>query len=208
LNIIRKFYLAWYTDTEKGDAGPSDPLAVLEKVTDAQTHLTKVQMPRLESLQGASEHYNSDPYALSVKVRKRFRTEKKVEKEKQAVDDQIKDQYGLPETLRLVEDDDDAKSEARVEWEKGRKELEVRENAKKRRLSLDRTVLPVSSSSMASRSRLVSSLSSSSQSRRGTSSNVVTSLRARILENTARQSNSFGRRAGERNGSRLSLREK
>jgi len=195
-------------DTEKGNAGPSDPLAVLEKVTDAQTHLTKVQMPRLESLQGASEHYNSDPYALSVKVRKRFRTEKKVEKEKQAVDDQIKDQYGLPETLRLVEDDDDAKSEARVEWEKGRKELEVRENAKKRRLSLDRTVLPVSSSSMASRSRLVSSLSSSSQSRRGTSSNVVTSLRARILENTARQSNSFGRRAGERNGSRLSLREK
>jgi len=194
-------------DTEKANAGPSDPLAALEKSADAQTHLTKVQIPRLESLQSVSEHYNSDPYTLSLKVRKRFRTEKKVEKEKQAMDDQLKGRYGLPETLRLAEDDDDAKSEARVEWEKGRRELEDRENTKRRKLSLSTSALPVSSSSMMLRSRPASLGSSSSQTGRGHSNDVVTSLRARILENTARQSNSFGRGAGEKSSPRLGLRQ-
>jgi coiled-coil domain-containing protein 130 len=186
-----------HIDTEKGNAGPSDPLAALEKSTDAQTHLTKVQIPRLESLQGVSEHYNSDPYALSLKARKRFRTEKKADKEKQAVDNQLKNRYGLPETLHLVQDDDGAKSEAKLEWEKGRRELERRDNAKRRRLSLDASVLSMSSSSIISRSQPGSS--SSSQSRRRPSNTVTTSLRARILENTARQSNPFGRKVCEKN---------
>lgn len=119
-----------------------------------------------------------------------------MDKEKQAVDDQIKGRYGLPETLCLVDDDEDAKSEARVEWEKGRRELAAREKAKRRRLSVGSTALPISS--MISHSRPTS---------RGASSNVLTSLRARILENTARQSNSFGQRAGAKTRSGLGLRE-
>ncbi|KIM84404.1 hypothetical protein PILCRDRAFT_818768 [Piloderma croceum F 1598] len=193
-------------DTEKGDAGPSDPLAALEKSTDAQTHLTKVQMPRLESLQSVSEHYNSDPYSLSLKVRKRFRAEKKVEKEKQSVDDLIKGRYGLPETLRLVDDDDDVKSEAKEGWEKGRRELGMRRDAKRQRLSLGTTSLPASSTSKISRSRPISS---SPQSRSGQSNDVVTSLRARILENTSRQSklSSHDQGAGKNVNSRFGVRK-
>lgn len=135
-----------------------------------------------------SEHYNSDPYALSLRVRKRFRAEKKVDKEKKVADDQIKGKYGLPETLRLVEDDADSRSEAREEWEKGRRQLEVQESAKRRRLALETTVIPTPSTSGLSR------LKSPSSSRSSKSSNsVAASLRARILENSARKSDPFTR---------------
>jgi coiled-coil domain-containing protein 130 len=177
-------------DTEKANAGPSDPLAALEKLTDAQNHVTKVQVPRLESLQAVSEHYNSDPYSLSLKVRKRFRAEKKAEKEKKAVDDGIKERYGLPESLSLLQEDDQAKSEAIEEWEKGRRELEARENTKRRRL--ESTAIPTSATAKLSHLRPTSKLSSGSTVKR-TSNSAVSSLRARILENTARHSDPFGR---------------
>ncbi|KII84440.1 hypothetical protein PLICRDRAFT_701980 [Plicaturopsis crispa FD-325 SS-3] len=171
-------------DTE-GKAGPSDPLAVLEKSTDAQNHLTKVQAPRLESLQAVSEQYNADPYTLSTKVRKRFREEKKIEKQKRDADDQIKGKYALPETLGLVPDDDDAKDEARQAWERGRRELELRERSKRRRFAIDVTSIPAVAPSREQRKLAASS------SKRSQPHNTVTSLRARILENTARQSDPF-----------------
>jgi coiled-coil domain-containing protein 130 len=162
----------------EGNAGPIDPLAALEKTTDAQNHLTKVSVPRLESLQTMSEHYNSDPYALSLKVRKRFREEKKVEKQKKTVDDQIKGRYGLPETLSLLEDDDKTTEEAKQGWARGRQELQLQESSKRRKLSAGITTIPSSNSSLKSG---MPSLS-----------NPISSLRARILENTAQQSNPFG----------------
>lgn len=153
-------------------------------------------MPRLESLQSVSEQYNSDPYALSLKVRKRFRTEKKVRKEKQAVDDLIKGRYGLPETLCLVEDDD-VKLEAREEWQKGRRELQMGDHPK-RRLSLG-TASVSTPNVLPSRPILPSS-----QSRRNPSNDAVTSLRARILENTSRKSSYFSREISEKTHTRLS----
>src|ERR1700733_8388626 len=95
-----KYYICHALDTD-GSTSVTDPLAALEKTTDAQNHLTKVQVPRLESLQSVSEHYNSDPYSLSLKVRKRFREEKKLDKAKKAVDDGIRGKYALPEDLTL-----------------------------------------------------------------------------------------------------------
>jgi len=181
-------------DTEKGNAGPSDPLAALEKSTDAQNHLKNVQMPRLESLQVVSEHYNSDPYSLSSKVRKRFRAEKKAEKEKEAADEGIKDRYGLPETLSLLQEDDRTKSEAIQEWEKERRELELRENSKRRRLASEGIAMSTSSTIKLSQSRPGSVQSSGSTVRLGSSS-AVSSLRARILENTARRSDSCRKRS-------------
>lgn len=158
---------------------------MLEKSTDAQNHLTKVQAPRLESLQAVSEQYNADPYTLSTKVRKRFREEKKIEKQKRDADDQIKGKYALPETLGLVPDDDDAKDEARQAWEQGRRELELRERSKRRRLAIDVTSIPAVAPSREQRKLAASS------SKRSQPHNTVTSLRARILENTARQSDPF-----------------
>lgn len=126
-------------------------------------------MPRIESLQQLSEHYNADPYSLSSKVRKRFREEKKVEKLKQKADDELKGRYGLPETLSLVPEDDESRQAAKDEWDKGVRELESRRQAKRQRTGLQG---PLSSSS-----------------RKPTqSSGGLTSLRARILENTARRS--------------------
>lgn len=168
-----------YVDTEKANAGPPDPLAALEKTTDAQTHLTKVQIPRLESLQDASEQHNADPYALSMKVRKRFREEKKIDKAKTAIDDGIRGKYGLPETLALVEEDSDLRDEAKGEWERGQRELEARSSLKRRRLASETTSKSVNTS------RLKMPSMPASRTRRIESNKVVSSLRDRIMENTA-----------------------
>lgn len=148
-------------DTEAA-ATSVDPLSALEKSTDAQNHLTKVQIPRLESLQGLSDHYNDDPYARSALVRKYFRTEKKIYAAKRAADDQIKEQYGLPETLKLLEDGAEARDEAREEWVKGRRELEAQTSIRRARLLSSAKPCP--------------------------STNNLSSLRARILDNTRRSS--------------------
>jgi coiled-coil domain-containing protein 130 len=111
-----------------------------------------------------SEHYNSDPYTHSTRLRKRFREEKKVDQAKQKANDEIKGRYGLPASLSLVEDDEQAKQEAKEEWAKAKLEL----SSKRRKLGGD-----------------AKSPSSSS------SANPLKSLRTRILENTARHSNPF-----------------
>ena len=144
-------------DTD-GREGPVDPLAALEKSTDAQNYVNQVQKPRLEALQSVSDHYGSDPYSLSTKVRKRFREEKKIEQEKAAADDQLKNRYGLPQTLALAEESDATKAEAKEIWLKGRKDLESRHKKK------------------ATASTVGSSKSS-----------PLSSLRAQILQNTARR---------------------
>jgi len=158
-------------DTD-GNAGPADPLAALEKSTTAQDYVNKVQIPRLESLQDVSDRYNGDPYALSSLVRKRFRAEKKIDAAKRAADDQLKGRYGLPETLQLAAEDDESKTAAREQWEKGRRELEARTSIRKARLQS--SAIPLSLSS-----------TSSSQHR-----DPIALLKARVLSNT-RQSRSL-----------------
>lgn len=159
-------------DTD-GNAGPADPLAALEKSTTAQDHVNKVQIPRLESLQEVSDRYNSDPYALSSLVRKRFRAVKKIDAAKRAADDQLKGRYGLPETLQLAAEDDESMSAAREQWEKGRREHEARTSIRKARLQ--GSAIPLSFSS-----------TSSLQGR-----DPVALLKARVLSNT-RQSRGLG----------------
>ncbi|KAJ8503572.1 hypothetical protein ONZ45_g10746 [Pleurotus djamor] len=161
-------------DTE-GSAAPADPLASLEKSTDAQKNLTQVQVPRLESLQSVSDHYNSDPYTLSRKIRKRFREEKKVAAERQANDDALKGRYGLSETLKLVDDTDEDTLRAKEEWEHGRQGLERQERNKRQKLLL----------SSATRPTALIPLSGGS---RSSSSTAASSLRARLLGNTTRSS--------------------
>jgi coiled-coil domain-containing protein 130 len=146
-------------DKEAGES--NDPLVALEKTTDAQRHMETVQKPRIESLQGMSEHYNSDPYSLSLKVRKRFREEKKVEVARRQADDTIKGRYGLPATLRLLEDDEKAVQDARSQWASAKKALGEQES-KRRKIS--------------------------SPAPSDTSTNAVDSLRIRILQNTAKKS--------------------
>lgn len=186
-------YLAANTplDTDP-NAGPVDPLVALEKSTDAQNHMTKVQIPRLESLQSHSDHYGSDPYALSLKVRRKFRVEKKIEKEKEAADDSLKGKYGLPETLSLAAESDESRAQAQEDWRKGRLELEARQSAQKRKL-VEIGVVPVSRAAPALR-RLGAAGPPGPSGASSGSSGALDSLRARILGNTARKSNNARRR--------------
>ena len=128
-----------------------------------------VQVPRIESLQNASEHYNSDPYSLSSKARRKFREEKKIELKKRQSDDLLKGRYGLPTSLSLMEDDQVAVQEAKVEWEKGKRELQLRES--KRRRTLTETGL----------------IPSARISKNHTSDSPLNSLRTRLLQNTAKR---------------------
>ncbi len=149
-----------------------DPLAALEKTTDAQTHATKVQAPRLEQLEDLSAHYNEDPYTHSQRIRKRFRAEKKVEQARAEADKSLKEKYGLPSELALERaDDPGTTSEARDEWARGRAARAEENNSRKRKLVLEAPILPTSS-------------------RRGASASTesaASSLRARILSNNARR---------------------
>ncbi len=123
-----------------------------------------------------SERYSADPYSLSVKVRKKFREEKKIEQQKRKADDDIKGRYGLPTSLSLLEDDEKAKEEAKSAWEEARQHFQSQERAKRRRLGgLD---VPSTTSRTATGSK-------------SSSKSAVDSLRARVLENTARKGGSL-----------------
>jgi len=166
-------------DTERADA-PLDPLVALEKTAVASKNMNEVQIPRLESLQSISEQYNADPYSLSLKARKQFRQEKKVEQSKRKADDLIKDRYGLPTSLSLLEDDDEMVQEAKQKWMKGKEEIQRNQNLRKlrpRRLAMDQLSIPTPSS------RRIAPQSKEQ---------TLASLKARILDNTARKSYSFG----------------
>ncbi|KAF5359166.1 hypothetical protein D9756_003171 [Leucocoprinus leucothites] len=154
---------------------PDDPLAALEKTSEAQANLTKVQIPRLEALQSVSEHYNADPYSLSLKVRRKFREEKKIDQQKRKADDDLKGRYGLPASLSLLEDDAEAKEEAKSAWAEARQKLQSQEGAKRRRIGGVDVVVTPSLSRPASGSSSASSKSSS-----------LDTLRTRILSNTAK----------------------
>jgi coiled-coil domain-containing protein 130 len=134
-----------------------------------------------------SEHYNSDPYSLSVKARKKFRQEKKVEQQKRKADDDIKGRYGLPASLSLIEDDEIAKDEAKQAWEEARRQLRLQESSKKRRIA----GLGVPSTSI-SRTGVATLGSGSASSRphnsKSSSKSSLDTLRTRIMENTARNS--------------------
>ncbi|KAF8905007.1 DUF572-domain-containing protein [Gymnopilus junonius] len=161
-------------DTDKEQVN-IDPLAALEKTTDAKRLVETVQKPRIQSLQQTSEHYNADPYALSSKARKRFREEKKVEQNKRRSDDFLKDRYALPAGMSLLEEDEQAKEEARTEWQKAKLDRELRES-KRRKTTLDIISIPATSSRL---SRKASANSGS---------DALSSLRSRILQNTAKSS--------------------
>ncbi|TFK28181.1 DUF572-domain-containing protein [Coprinopsis marcescibilis] len=155
-------------DTDK-EGVAVDPLVALEKTAGAEKMLNEVHKPRIEALQGLSDHYNSDPYSLSVKARHKFRQEKKVEQTKRKAEDELKGRYGLPSTLKLVEEDDRAKEEAHAQWLKGKQDLALQGNAKRRKLALDVVSFPTSSSAASSSKR----------------PDPVSSLKARVLQNTA-----------------------
>lgn len=143
--------------------------------------MNQVQKPRLEALQSLADHYASDPYSLSRKVRKRFRVEKKVEKEKQAEDDEIKGRYGLPEELVLKRDSDETREQDREAWLKARSELVERDSAKRRKLETVPIVLRQLPKSNSLLSRTPSRSSAS-----GSRPTAAELLKARILSNTAR----------------------
>jgi coiled-coil domain-containing protein 130 len=158
-------------DTE-GKAGPSDPLATLEKTTEAETRLKTVQAPRLEALQAVSDAQGIDPYTASVRLRKRFRVEKKAEQALVAADDALKDRYALPAELTLVRDDKDTAERDKREWEEARA-VERETAANKRRRIAERPLAPV---------LLRSAVSGSKGGSAG-----LSALGQRILQNTARR---------------------
>jgi len=131
-----------------------------------------------------SDHYNADPYTLSLKVRKKFREEKKLDQQKRKADDELKGRYGLPASLSLLEEDVKAREEAKSAWEEAKQQLQSKESAKRRRIGgVD---VPVISSThrTASGSSASSKINSSSSS--SSSSSSLDTLRARILSNTAK----------------------
>ena len=146
--------------------------------------MNQVQVPRIEALQSLADHYGSDPYSLSRKVRKRFREDKRVEKEKQAEDDELKGRYGLPEELVMKRDDAETREQDREAWLKAKEELASRQRAKKPRLES----IPITARQLPkSHSHISRSASSSRASGSSSQPSAAELLKARILGNTGRR---------------------
>ncbi|KIO34288.1 hypothetical protein M407DRAFT_16827 [Tulasnella calospora MUT 4182] len=187
-------FAAHETDPDKP---PDDPLAALEKTAIQKQTVETVAKPRVEALQGLSEHYNADPYALSVKVRKKFREEKKAEKRKREEDDDFKTKWALDKDLQLVPDEE-VRTEAKEAWEAGKKEFDREATAKRRALELDVGTTPISRASRlapgpsspaksSSSHRMPSRIANSKPSSHSTKSALASTL----LMNSLRKSDPF-----------------
>ncbi|KIM33618.1 hypothetical protein M408DRAFT_326292 [Serendipita vermifera MAFF 305830] len=117
-------------------AGPSDPLAQVEKTAESSRRARETGAPRIDSLQELSETYNADPYELSKRVRKQFREVKKVEKRKRGEEEEVKNKYALPSTLKLV-DEEEVKEEAKLAWSQERPAWEAEDRSKRRRIAAE-----------------------------------------------------------------------
>ena len=110
-----------------------------------------------------------------MRARKRFRAEKKVEQARVEADKSLKEKYGLPAELALERADDaSAAAEARDEWVRARAERTAEDSRRKRKLALEAPVLPPAPLRGLEPSPSISSAGSS--------------LRARLLSNSARRS--------------------
>lgn len=111
---------------------PLDPLQSLEKSTAQEENYVKHAKPHLEQLQELSASRSADPYTLSARLRKSFRTDKHAALRVKASDDAVRERYGLDANLKLVDANDALlRQEAKIGWEDGKRQL-VEENAKKR----------------------------------------------------------------------------
>lgn len=119
---------------------------------------------------------------------------KKIEKAQKAADDEVKGRYALPETLKLIREDEDSKAEAKGEWNKERQKYLALENAQKRQLQAEigsLQITPSSSKGAPSGERRRRILPASTISSTSSAAGAVMSLRSRLLQNTIRQSDPF-----------------
>ncbi|QRV74803.1 coiled-coil domain-containing protein [Ceratobasidium sp. AG-Ba] len=140
---------------------PLDPLQSLEKSTTQEENYIRHAKPHLEQLQELSAARSADPYALSVRLRKTFRTDKHAALRVKASDDAVRERYSLDANIKLVDANDALlREEAKVGWEDGKRRL-VEESTKKRLEDAHSGVLSTSgdasSSSGAGPSRIASS---------------------------------------------------
>lgn len=154
--------------------------------------------PRIEALQTLSEQYNADPYALSVKVRKKFRDDKKAEKRKREEDDDFKTKWALDKDLQLVTDEE-VRTEAKEAWQAGKREFNREAGVKRQALELDVGSTPISRASRLAAGSSVGSSSSSSSQRmqsrisnsKPTSHSAKSALASTLLINSLRKSDPF-----------------
>ncbi|OAV89048.1 hypothetical protein PTTG_07127 [Puccinia triticina 1-1 BBBD Race 1] len=132
----------------KEDGEPPDAFAQVEKKTSDKLAALETK-DRLEELMEFSEARNSDPFALSQRLRKTFRKEKAELITKSRGDDQLRSKYSLPAGLKFIEGAEDDPSdqehakEARRLIDTHRAEVE----AKRSRLSAERGLPPIRSHS-------------------------------------------------------------
>jgi len=97
----------------KEDGESSDAFAQVEKKT--RDKITALETKdRLEELMEFSDARNSDPFALSQRLRKTFRKEKAELITKSRGDDQLRSKYSLPAGLKFIEPEDGSSDQHEV----------------------------------------------------------------------------------------------
>lgn len=104
---------------QKDPEKPRDAMETAEKsAVDKQIAETSKQ--RIAALAELQEERWSDPYELSKRLRSRHRSEKKVLAARNEEDSKVKRALGLSDDLKLVEETDAFKREAKEAWQAAR----------------------------------------------------------------------------------------
>jgi len=171
------------------NAEAPDPFAAVEKTTASLNHVNQVQQPRISTLEDLSARQSADPYTLSTKLRRTFREEKKVLRRKREEEEGVLDRYALPKRLGLVSEDD-VREEAKVEWDKGRKDWE-REEVGKRRMLEDDLKARIRTPSVASSKSRPTSSSSRKMISAASATRPQDALASRLILNSMRATKPF-----------------
>ncbi|WVQ79327.1 hypothetical protein IAT38_001424 [Cryptococcus sp. DSM 104549] len=110
-------YRAHDTEAPSAADASADPFAHVEKTIDQETW-KKAGTSRITQLSQHSDRMSSDPYAVSVALRRKFREEKAGLLEKQGRDDSLREKYGLAADVDLgIEEVEGGEG-----WKEGRRE--------------------------------------------------------------------------------------
>ena len=115
IKVVAAYQSATDTEAPSATDKPEDAFAHLEKqAVQKQTFASKTE--RLTELTELSDRLHADPYAISQRLRRNFRQEKKMENALQQRDIDLKEKYGLGHHIQLDRQDPASSEKEKESW--------------------------------------------------------------------------------------------
>ncbi len=162
---------------------PEDAFEALEKA-QTQKQAAKRDADRLVELEEHNERW-ADPYSLNSKLRKRLRSEKRVEIRQQEADDSVRERIGWHGDLKLQPESEASSAAAREEYKAAKEKLRAADAS--RALEMPTPSSSSSKAPTASRARSTSKRAPAPSASRG----AAQQLADRLFANTRKKQDPF-----------------